>query len=367
VRIVWAVPVAGAALVLVAAWAPRSPAQDPSGGFRFCGSGGCGTKDCHGSPAPKESPALNEYLLWKEKDKHAKAFLTLYRGPSKEIGKKLGIDKPHEAPACLACHSQPLEKERLAEKSTWSIRDGVSCESCHGPAEKWFEAHSKPAEGARAKYLTQGMADLRDPAVWAATCAGCHLKIDGKLIEAGHPRLLFEWSDYSERMPPHWLTAKHPAAQPEFRAKGWAVGQAVSLAAALRNLAARIRAGESEGSIAEARQVAASHYRVLMPEGVRAEEIAETDADKLEATAERAGKVAASPEGVLARLASEPPPSDFAGARQVALAFRALGVKPEAKADVDRLCALVAPSAAGGFDAAKFAGDFAAVAAHFKR
>src|SRR5262249_45161428 len=64
------------------------------------------------------------------------------------------------------------------------------------------------------------------------------------LIAAGHPRLNFEFGAYHANMPHHWSDArdkdaKYGDAGPDFEARAWAVGQAVTADAALKLLAHR--------------------------------------------------------------------------------------------------------------------------------
>jgi hypothetical protein len=110
----------------------------------------------------------------------------------------------HENTACIGCHA--TGRGPLA-------REGVSCESCHGPAGDWLVAHTLPDW--RAAGNTLGMADLADPFVCAQQCAGCHVggppaadgsprEVSHDLIAAGHPRLAFELRSFKQAEPPHW-------------------------------------------------------------------------------------------------------------------------------------------------------------------
>jgi hypothetical protein len=128
------------------------------------------------------------------------------------------------------------------------VRDGVGCESCHGPAEKWLAPHVgwkdlTPAERKHA-YAEHGMTWLRDPASRAKACATCHVgtgeaDVNHDLIAAGHPRLNFEVSAYQQRMPRHWDETAERARLPGYNARTWALGQAAAARAALELLASR--------------------------------------------------------------------------------------------------------------------------------
>ena len=333
----------------------------------------CNTKDCHGATSPKGSPALNEYVLWKAKDPHSKTFTTLYKGPSKAMGLAMPtpIPKVAESPKCLTCHSKIVPPAQVVANAKWSLQSGVSCEVCHGPAEKWIDPHVTPKEKdwPHEKSVAVGMIDLRDVTTWAVTCASCHLQIDHEMVAAGHPKLHFELVDYNDRTGAHWKTEKHPSMQPGFDARVWTTGQAVSFAEALRNLAARVKAGAPEPRLKEARELAAAYGRMVKLLGAATAEVPD-DAAKMEELATamdgQAKTLAAADATFLAKLAAEEAPKDFAAARQTALAFKALSSKPEAKAAVDALALSVAAKNEEKVDAAKFAADYEAVRALFK-
>jgi hypothetical protein len=360
-------------LSALAARGPGSPAairgrDEP----KYASMARCNTKDCHGADAAKGSPALNEYTLWKAVDPHSKAFTTLYKAPSKAIGTAMGIAKVHESAKCLSCHSKIVEPAQVVEGQKWSVQNGVSCEVCHGPSEKWIDPHATPKEKAwsHEKSVSAGMADLRDPVAWTVRCASCHLQIDHDMVTAGHPRLHFEIVDYNARTGAHWRTEKHPSMLAGFDAKIWTIGQAVSFAEALRNLGKRMAAKAPEDRVKEAREQAAAHLAIL--KNVAGSSAAEIPADpgRLEELAAAADKEARSlapaDESVLPKLAALEAPKSFAAARQAALAFRALSKKAGAKAAIDAMCEQIAPKNEAAFDPAKFAADFGAVQKLFK-
>lgn len=341
--------------------APSAPAQE-KGEFKFTGIASCSTKDCHGADSAKGSPGLNEYAIWKKEDPHAKTFTTLYKAPSKAMGKAMGIAKVTDSPRCVNCHSKVVPPAQVAPNVKWALANGVSCEVCHGPGEKWLMPHATPKESnwSHEKSVENGMVDLRHLPTWAASCASCHLQIEHDMIAAGHPKLLFELVDYNARTGAHWKTEKHPSMAPGFDQKAWAVGQVVSLAEALRNLDQWTKAKAPQERLTEAKLQVESHQRML--KHVAGFTMSE-DPKAIEAQAE---KVSPGDDALLAKLAAEEAPKDFMGARQLALAFRALSTKAPAKADIDALCAHIAAKNEPKFDAAKFAADFEKVKAHFK-
>lgn len=88
---------------------------------------------------------------------------------------------------CMDCHGSVI-----SGKEGRQVQDGVSCESCHGPAADFIEPHKEgdKALGAdRPGYieaLRLGMRELRDDTVRAETCVGCHHIMEPRLIAAGH-------------------------------------------------------------------------------------------------------------------------------------------------------------------------------------
>jgi len=107
-------------------------AQDKSLGVATCAS-----SLCHGSIETwKDANVLqNEYVTWVRTDKHARAYAVLLNNTSKEIAKKLGLKQPaHQSAVCLDCHAHNPAPAQRGEK--FDISDGVSCEACHGPAER---------------------------------------------------------------------------------------------------------------------------------------------------------------------------------------------------------------------------------------
>src|SRR5579862_384986 len=358
------------ALGLAAAAAPSVPR--PQEKFKYASMAGCNTKDCHGAEAAKGSPALNEYTIWKASDPHSKAFTTLYKAPSKAIGAAMGIPKVFDSPKCLGCHSRIVDAANVVEGAKWSVQNGVSCEVCHGPAEKWLKPHATPKESgwSHSKSVENGMADLRDPYDWAVKCASCHLKIDADMIKAGHPRLHFELVDYNARTGAHWRTEKHPSMAAGFDAKAWTVGQAVSLAEALKNLGRHISGGADADLVKRAREQAAAYLGMLKHvAGFTAVEIP-TDAAKCDDLAKaveaQAKGLAPATEALLAKLAGEEAPKDFSGARQVALAYKALSTKADAKEAINKLCDSIAAKNEAAFDAGKFASEYEGVRKLFK-
>jgi len=169
---------------------------------------------CHsdGPPAGTDEDfvLLTEYTTWRLQDKHSFSWLALKGPRAQQMEKALGIENVAEDPACLSCHAPKPEKTRQG----FDRRDGIGCEACHGPAEKWMADHQDRSwrlESVEAK-RKKGMIDLRDPATCATVCASCHVgdAAEGRVIThamyaAGHPPLPnFELGIFRQNMPPHW-------------------------------------------------------------------------------------------------------------------------------------------------------------------
>jgi len=207
-----------------------------TGVSKYVGPGSCAASACHGGVQPSSVTSVlqNEYSTWVVRDAHFKAYRNLGTPISQHIGRLLGIDNPAASPKCLACHSLVVSSQ---DKARDFDVEGVSCESCHGPASAWLEPHTLRGATTQ-KSVALGMLDLRDPMHRSEKCLSCHLgtadkDVDHKMIAAGHPDLVFELDSYSAIQPPHWK----PAADPYHDVHLWAVGQAIQLRESLRRLA----------------------------------------------------------------------------------------------------------------------------------
>jgi hypothetical protein len=213
---------------------------------KYNGPGGCASSSCHGSIQPKQITrvAQNEYSIWAGQDKHARAYQVLSNDVSVRIGKILKLaSPPNQNQKCLACHALSVAFEMRAQ--SFDMGDGVSCESCHGPAAGWLGPHTvKEWETRTGNQKAQlGMRDLRDVAIRSHTCLHCHVgteeqSVDHQMIAAGHPDLTFELNLFSAVMPKHW---KDSDDVPWFGTKEWAVGQGMQLRDSLQRLARRAR------------------------------------------------------------------------------------------------------------------------------
>lgn len=233
---------------------PGAARVEPPEPGLYVGVATCASATCHGSARPLAGYDVlqNEYYTWLQEDRHAQAYNVLFEPRSQAIVRNLGLGAAHRVQRCLDCHALTPEPAKTARRL--EIEDGVTCESCHGPASGWLEGH-RSAGWTHADSVAAGLVDLRRPAVRAATCLGCHLgdagrTVDHELIAAGHPALLFELDNYAAAMPAHWAPAgarRDPARAEEMLAghgaAAWAVGQVATLRRGLEQIARRAEAG----------------------------------------------------------------------------------------------------------------------------
>lgn len=166
----------------------------------------CGESTCHSAstPWPNSSVSQREYVVWRERDPHAKSYQTLQSTRAKQIARAIGAGEPTQAAKCLGCHSYTPAKAEEAH----SVEDGVSCEACHGAASAWLGVHSSGLYFYGAN-LEKGMYPTTDASARAELCLGCHVGegdrfVSHNMMAAGHPQLPFELGFYS------WFTKTNP-------------------------------------------------------------------------------------------------------------------------------------------------------------
>jgi nitrate/TMAO reductase-like tetraheme cytochrome c subunit len=244
-RVAWGAVVA--IVILAAVIGGKAPTSAPlvpdlvhaQGNYKYTGAASCGSSSFHGSNKPKaEFPKMNENIIWTQKDKHAKAYATLTNeklksgvSPSK-IAQNLKIAKAETSSKCLVCHAVDVKPELRGPK--FDISEGVHCDGCHGPAEKWLEPHAEKG-WTHEKSVAVGMYDTKSMLLRGEKCVSCHLAIDHDMVAAGHPDLLaFELDTFSAQMPPHWRDKG-----PFTPTRAWATGQVIALREAAKQLGDR--------------------------------------------------------------------------------------------------------------------------------
>ena len=232
-------------LTAIQSQAQPLPYQSP---HETLGTVTCASSLCHGTiKLWKGSNVLqNEYLTWSRTDKHARAYNVLLNERSKRIATNLGLKQPaHEARICLDCHAHVVPQERRGER--FNVTDGVTCEGCHGPAEKWVKTHVAPGDSATAQHaanIDDGMYPTSDAVARAKLCMSCHYGNQDKLVThrimgAGHPRMSFELDTFTEIAPKHFVVDKDYSERKKVwdGAKTWAIGQALAVSETMTILA----------------------------------------------------------------------------------------------------------------------------------
>jgi hypothetical protein len=243
---------------------PADPSKATVNSLGFAGTATCSARGCHGAIAATEGSGIarNESSIWARYDKHATAFDALLSDRAKTMAQNLAptnddrkaIDADKDA-RCLACHTTPESAAGASPEMRDLQKQGIGCETCHGPARKggegWLDAHTteKWKHHDPAEKLKLGMRPLSDSLAQAQVCVGCHVGAPAKeglpardlnhdLMAAGHPRLIFELSSYQANMPPHWSNDKYKGDQGR-GAKLWAVARFEAARAALELLESR--------------------------------------------------------------------------------------------------------------------------------
>ncbi len=232
-----------------------TPTPSVSGG-RLVGVASCTASGCHGGGKPGEIVG-SEYNIWISEDPHSNAFSVLYDEASFRMLQLLdGKDAvaPYADDRCLACHSTTFAPPRDDRGAV--ISDGVGCEACHGPAERWLGPHVAGRLSTTTK-AQLGMWDTDRLSSRAKICADCHVggpqrEVNHDLIAAGHPRLQFEMGAYFEAMPKHWDENRDRSFYGnKFDVLTWAVGQAITSRVALEQLARRATSGQAWPELSE--------------------------------------------------------------------------------------------------------------------
>lgn len=214
----------------------------------------CAATACHGGPRAGVSNAVDlrgsEYPLWLERDPHARSWQTICSDASVTIMERLRImqsgqivDRPG-FDNCLACHNSTLQFNE--PRNFEHLREGVGCNACHGPSERWRGEHFGKlwsASGAE----NMGFVHAENMLTRARMCATCHIgdrdrDMNHDIIAAGHPALHYEFATFHQRQPKHWRDVLE-SDQTIYEASQWLCGQVAGFDASL--LLLEIRASKS--------------------------------------------------------------------------------------------------------------------------
>jgi hypothetical protein len=236
---------------------------------RYIGPGSCASTTCHGSVSPRTDNRVlqNEYSTWIVKDKHSQAYASLRSNIGERMAAILGVGKAESASKCLACHALDVPATQRAR--TFDLSEGVSCESCHGPAAVWLGPHTE-RDWTHEKSVAAGMYNTRDLTKRSEKCLSCHLgseekSVDHEMIAAGHPDLYFELDSFSAVMPRHWNEPGEPEdGDPWYDVRELTTGQAVQLRQSLLRLESRAH-GKYWPEYSEL-QCYSCHHSLTLPE-----------------------------------------------------------------------------------------------------
>lgn len=198
---------------------------------RHLGVAECAGSTCHGSIRPFADRQIrqDEYFIWQRKDAHGSAWKVLFTERSRRITAQLGWGAPSEAQGCLVCHAHAPPPQ--ARGPRFQLEDGIGCEACHGPSERWIAAHVNELKTPEER-IAHGMTATWDAQVRGKLCSTCHLgdtehPMTHQIMAAGHPPLLFELDTFTALMPPHWdVDADYRKRKPvSDTASNWLEGQ----------------------------------------------------------------------------------------------------------------------------------------------
>ena len=160
------------------------------------------------------------------------------------------------ASKCLVCHAVDVKPELRGPK--FDITEGVHCDGCHGPAEKWLEPHAEKG-WTHEQSVKVGMYDTKNFLLRAEKCVSCHLQIE--------PR----W--WRPAIPTCWPSSSTPSARRcrrtgATRARGrgtkaWATGQVISLREAAKQLEDRASGNASAALLTDALGKVQGHGAVV--------------------------------------------------------------------------------------------------------
>lgn len=183
----------------------------------WLGNASCSASTCHGGAIGNTTSWRSSLTTFDAYDPHTRAGRSLMTEASTKMIHTLDPLTAESSQRygevlrlrCSGCHA-PRAFDQTTESfdSAVTIRDGVGCEGCHGPAATWIEPHLDRG------FHPQG--PMRDMNAFAARIEGCVLchvgsrRADGltrdmnhDLIAAGHPALRFDPWSALKRLPPH--------------------------------------------------------------------------------------------------------------------------------------------------------------------
>jgi hypothetical protein len=205
-------------------------------GGRYLGVASCAGSTCHGRAEGNGAVVRqDEIATWQEPSSpsgaHSRAYAVLNSLRGRQIAASLGIESATSSSQCIQCHATPAAPGERGAR--FQLSDGVGCEGCHGPADRWLATHYT-VSGNHAANVAAGMIPLENPQVRARLCLDCHYAgsqagqfVTHQVMAAGHPRLSFELDLFSALQQHHDIDADYVARKGNLSSiRLWAVGQA---------------------------------------------------------------------------------------------------------------------------------------------
>jgi len=121
---------------------------------------------------------VQQYSIWKN-SAHAKAYEILATDKARELAAKAGVKgNPQEAKECLECHVTGHGEDPAAFDTTFVVKDGVQCESCHGPGSVYRSIQIMSASKYASQRDTQHKLAVEAGLIVPdeKTCQQCHNK-----------------------------------------------------------------------------------------------------------------------------------------------------------------------------------------------
>jgi len=87
-----------------------------------------------------------------------------------EVARKRGVEKPHEDPNCLRCHTIGYDAPAELRGKRFDLSEGVGCEACHGAGGDYYK--SRIMRGLRSGIIEPASVGLIIPD--EETCKKCH-------------------------------------------------------------------------------------------------------------------------------------------------------------------------------------------------
>ena len=218
---------------------PTLPSQSAS---QHLGAASCAGSTCHGANAPSTGSSVqqNEFLIWERQDAHSGAYKALQSEAGRRIASNLGLASA-TGPECMGCHTDSVPAAQQGKR--YRASEGVSCEACHGGAERWLGPHMTGLSN-QASLQALGLYPLADPQPRARLCLNCHQSsaenpVTHRLFGAGHPPMnRFELDTYTATQPAHFrVDADYRKRKGSYgSARTWAAGQVQAASAYLDEL-----------------------------------------------------------------------------------------------------------------------------------